>query len=237
MNPRIVLLLAAFSSLHAGTITVNLQWTNILPAGCVCAVDPVTNVFSWGATTGPGGTASTISFAPRMNVDVGAVTAPVTFTIGTLTISNGVTYGGEATSVTGHPSPFTFGFPAGASFIIDDYNAVLTNTPNLTGDPVLDSDFYSVSSFGGDKAFGIPEGATSSVDLMGQLSPVTVMGISTTALQYSFRVVGFANPTGGGFLLADVPTPEANTSFLLLCGMAVLAVRSWTLRRSGPNKP
>jgi hypothetical protein len=182
--------------------TVSATFTNPAPGNATVTGVGTAN-FTWGIGQPD---VSSLSFAG------GAfdATPGVKFKIGTLTYHNGTTASGSvATSVE---------FDAALNFTnVPEKNEVIKtvfglNNSENTDDPVASADTVSIGSFG--YTFNVQEGLTASVDVYATLSTghtVSPAGASEDAAyetgdfdsnpDYTFNIVGLANPTAGGLVV------------------------------------
>lgn len=183
-----------------------------------------TDTINWGIGQ-PGG----LSFQ-------GAAFAPVVgdaFKIGTLFYINGATQAGS--SIDGIDLDIALAFDNVAEANLSYHSRLaITNTPN-TDDPLASADFVYFSVGGFPYSFNVLEGALASVDVMAKLTPqlaVVPAGIGAADADknpggvlnpgiagFDVTLVGFANPSGGGFLQ---PIPEPSTWLLFMLGLGGL---------------
>ncbi len=184
-----------------------------------------TNTFGWGS-----GDPSFLRF-----IGESFDTKPNTpFTLGHLTFHNGAIFEGTgADSVTLNVS-MNFDNVSEKNFVFP-INFQLVNTLN-TDDPFASADFVGIEGFS--FTFEVFEGATASADILAVLSTglsalpsgAVPTGAELSGLpfdpsgNYRLSIVGFANPSPGGFIGGSVPEPS--TLLLLSLGLiAALTVR------------
>ena len=171
-----------------------------------------TNSFAWGV-----GDPSSLTFAGTpFNTKVGNP-----FSLGQLTFYNGtIDSGTEAVSVALDLALSSANIPEKNFDLKTTLN--LINAPN-TSNPITSADQVVVSGYG--YTFNVLEGATASVNLMGELN-TTLTGIpsgtepnaSDTPVtfspspNYDLTLLGFADPSAGGFT-TSVPEPASLTIF------------------------
>lgn len=164
---------------------------------------------------------------------VGNNFAPVVgdaFKLGTLYYLNGATQVGSSIDGIDLDIAMNFSNVAEANF---SYHSRLTivNTPN-TDDPVASADFVYFSVGGFPYSFNVFEGGLASVDVMAKLTPalnLTPGGLGTGGADknpdatldprvtgFQVSLIGFANPSGSGFVQA---VPEPGTWLLFLMGL------------------
>jgi hypothetical protein len=172
---------------------------------------------------------------------VGNDFAPVVgdvFKLGTLYYLNGATQVGSAIDGIDLDIAMSFTNVAEANF---SYHSRLTivNTPN-TDDPVASADYVYFSVGGFPYSFNVFEGGLASVDVMAKLTPV--LGLTPGGLGsgnadkdpdvvldprvsgFQVSLIGFANPSGEGFVQT---VPEPGTWCLFLLGLG----GGWLMRR------
>lgn len=191
-----------------------------------------TLTFSWGA-----GDPSSLSFAGT-SFD----TKPNTvFKLGTLTFHNGtITSGTAADSVTLN-TQINFDNISEKNFALSS-KFTLTNTLN-NDDPIASADQVSLGSLG--YTFNVLEGNTASVNMLAKLMTDlsrTLTGVkSGTALSnergihpspnYRLTIVGFSDPTIGGFVTTRIVPEPSNIYSTVISGMILLLMRIFWSRR------
>jgi hypothetical protein len=196
-----------------------------------------TSHFTWGA-----GSPGSLDFAgASFNPKPGDA-----FKLGTLSYSNGATdQGTEATSVAlalkvllDHAPEKPVNLASGLSIV---------NTPN-TGSSTANADRVSFVSGGFSHSFNVLEGASAQVDLMakivaGAVTPQPVIAANDwdksldsptefiSDVNYRLELIGFANPTAGGFT-SEVKIPECSTMISSLTALVTMLA----LRASKPQR-
>ncbi len=215
----------AIPSLSAATLPItNGLFAFPNPASCVCS-GVGTNTFYNGA--GDPTVVSFIGLSFNPIIDVGPDGAR--FQIGTLYLANGATKGGtEATSVVLGVGAVSSG--SGFAYLPSQFTIDFTFTPNVTGDPYLDRDFFTIETVG---TLSVDEGSTAMVPLLAKVYPLIgplVAAGPVDTRQYGITIDGFGTPTGGGHIESQVPEPQ--TVMLVISGLIALsfAIRRFRLR-------
>ena len=184
-----------------------------------------TNSVQWGLGNPGSLSFAAVAFAPN---------ADDLFKVGTLTFHNGTTQAGSELSAVDLDIKLDFTNVAEVNKTYHTQLAI-TNTPN-TADPQASADFVAFTSGGFTNSFRVLEQQSASADLMAKLSPKLqlVPGIASaadkdpgvpilppTVVGYDLELVGFANPTTGGFIVA---VPEPHTYATMAAGLLVLSL-------------
>jgi len=176
-----------------------------------------TSTFRWG----DGGDPSWLSYIGG-NFDTTPDTA---FKLGNLTFHNGTIPSGTGADSVDFSVALSFdNIPEKNLLFSETFN--ITNTPN-SSDPIASADYLSIGGFA--HTFNIVEGATASVDIMAKLT-TGLTALPTGAVpsgaelwssspfdpnpDYTLTLVGFQDPTTGGFVGGTVPGPS---SLSLVC--------------------
>lgn len=240
-----------YDGASAVTVRDGVSWGwNMKPA----TVGSAAGIFSGPAPTCPPATCSglgtnTVNWGIGQQGGLsfqGSAFAPVVgdaFKIGTLFYINGATQAGSSLDGVDLDIALSFSNVAEANHTYHSRLSI-NNTPN-TNDPVASADYVYFSVGGFPYSFNVLEGAIASVDVMAKLTPglaVTPAGsgpahadkspggvLNPGIAGFGVTLVGFANPSGGGFLQ---PIPEPATGLLLALGLGGLwAKRIWRAPR------
>lgn len=211
-----------------GTLTG--AFSNPAPSTAVTSIvnGTTTSSFSWGVPfvdSAPG----SLTFTPEATFD----TFPATeFKLGRLTFHNGtLEVGTEATAV---DFDVTLNFANLPEMPVSIKTRFSINNTINTGNPTADADSVSLEGFVLPSTFSVLEGETASVDVFARLATNrTLTGTrggfvnndflgsedpDTGSTVFALEIVGFANPSQGGFLM-----PEPPTSLLLALCLGLLA--------------
>lgn len=187
--------------------------------------------FSWGI-----GDPSSLSFE-----QIAFNTKPNTpFVLGKLTFHNGTIFGNSGADGVGFNASLNFTNVPEKNFTLSNH-FTLVNTPN-TDDPIASADQVILDGLG--FTFSVLEGSTASVNILATLSTGlsgTVTGTASGAAlndgtpfdpdpNYKLTIVGFADPTSGGFIPGAVPEPS--TYGLMAAGMLLLSFVSKRRKRA-----
>jgi len=158
------------------------------------------------------------------------------FKVGTLTYHNGATNVGSSIDFVGLDIEMDLTNVPELNFTHHSTLSII-NTPN-TDDPDASADYVAFTSGGFTNSFRVYEGGTASADLMAKLTPRLGLEpgmpggdgsgpdknpgedpLTWQIIGYDIELVGFANPTTGGFISS---VPEASTWLMFTFGLAVI---------------
>lgn len=194
-----------------------------------------TNSFSWGSGMPD---QSSLTFIGG-NFD----TTPNTpFKLGTLIFHNGTISSGTGADSVGFNIAVNFDNVPEKNLVLNTiFNIV--NTLN-TADPIASADYVSIGDYG--YTFNVLEGATASADIFAKLS-TGLTALPSGALpsgaelfssgpfdpspDYTLTLLGFENPSSGGFVVN--PVPEPSTFLMIFLGLMFLL---WWQRRHAHRK-
>jgi hypothetical protein len=200
-----ILSIGCIGEVHAATLSGNSTGSFVNPAPGTATVTGVgTNNFTWGS-----GTPSTLSFTPiAFSGDPNQV-----FSIGKLDFFNGIIAGGSEADSVDLSLNITF---SGGPTINRIASFSLVNTTN-TSDPIESADIVSLVSGGFTlSSFNVLEEVSAQADLL----------VKFTTSGNDLQIVGFGNPSGGGFVTGGTSVPEPFTIIgSLIGGTAALRMR------------
>lgn len=205
--------------------TVDGTFENASP-GSATVTGEGTSSFTWGV-----GSPSALSFSPNEF----EAEPNIPFSLGTLTFTNGVISTGSGATSVDLSLDLMFTNVMEENFTLTTPFSLI-NTPN-SSDPVASADRVFASEFG--IGFDVLEGATASAELMAILKTDGSGGITgepSGAVQFGsvtpdpvsffqLSLVGFANPTQGGAVVATAVPLPASFGFLFLGAGALCLMR------------